>query len=59
VVGFIGVTRTAYRERGEGGSRGRKRYKYLVAVTWSRSLEGQIVQETCLARESPPGRIPS
>lgn len=62
-TGSIGAA--AYRERG-GGEEGqrarerrrRRRYKYFV-VTLSRSLEGQIIHEACLARESPPGWIPS
>lgn len=47
--------------RGRGGresERERWRYKYFV-VTLSRSLEGQIIHEACLARESPPSWIPS
>lgn len=62
-TGSIGAA--AYRER-EGGEEGerarererRRRYKYFV-VTLSRSLEGQIIHEACLARESPPSWIPS
>lgn len=60
-TGSIGAA--AYRERGGGeegreSERERRRYKYFV-VTLSRSLEGQIIHEACLARESPPGWIPS
>lgn len=55
-TGSIGAA--VYRERGGGeegreSERERRRYKYFV-VTLSRSLEGQIIHEACLARESPP-----